>query len=221
MNHISGGIIMGSSNDKINNIGKFTIKDIMQGIPGGFFIYRANESEELIYANDAMLDLFRCNTIEEFQKLTGNSFRGIVHPDDLAKVEAFIAHQIESDTQALDYVEYRIIRKDGEICWVEDFGHLVHDETEGDIFYVFISDITERIEKLDRERIIHQEMINAASSRERQYMEMIQALSRDYSNVYWVNLTRDTLQAFRMSNVITKSFGNRFQEGSYKDLIRF
>ena len=212
---------MKNLNNKANAIGKFTIDDIMQGIPGGFFIYRADDSEELLYVNDAMLSIFKCDTIEEFQELTGNSFRGIVHPDDLERVEKYIAHQIVSDFQALDYVEYRIIRKDGKISWVEDFGHLVHDETEGDIFYVFISDITERIKKQHRERAIHQEMIDAANSRERQYMEMIQALSRDYANVYWVNLTRDTVQAFRMSNAIVKNFGNRFQEGSYKDLIRF
>ena len=212
---------MGKASDKLNGIGKFTIEDIMQGIPGGFFIYRAHGDEELIYANDAMMRLFGCDTMEEFQELTGNSFRGIVHPDDLRRVEAFIANQIADDSQALDYVEYRIVRKDGQVCWVEDFGHLVHDEAEGEIFYVFISDITDRIQKLNRERVIHQEMIDAASNREQQYMEMIQALSRDYTNVYRVNLTQDTVQAFRMSNAIVQSFGNRFQAGSYKDLIRY
>ena len=212
---------MGNAHGKINHIERFTIDHIMQGIPGGFFIYRADSSEELLYANDAMLRLFRCDTLEEFQALTGNSFKGIVHPDDLKRVEMYISHQIADDFQGLDYVEYRIIRKDGEICWVEDFGRLVHDEAEGDIFYVFISDITERVKKLNRERIIHQEMIDAASSRERQYMEMIQALSMDYTSVYRVNLTRDIVLAFRMSDAITKNFGNRFQEGSYKKLIRY
>ena len=212
---------MANAKDMVNRLERFTIHDIMQGIPGGFFIYRADDREELIYVNDAMLRLFRCDTLEEFQAHTGNSFKGIVHPDDLERVEAHIARQIADDLQALDYVEYRILRRDGEVCWVEDFGHLVHDETEGDIYYVFVSDITERIERLDRERVIHQRMIDAASSREKQHMEMIQALSKDYANVYWVNLTRDVVRAFRMSAAITKNFGNRFQEGSYGDLIRF
>ena len=212
---------MANSKHTANGIGKFTINDIMQGMPGGFFIYRADSSEEIIYANDAMLSLFRCDTMEEFQELTGNSFKGIVHPDDLERVEKYIVNQLDDDFQALDYVEYRIIRKDGEICWVEDFGHLVHDETEGDIFYVFISDITERIKRRDRERTTHEEMMAAASSRERRYMEMIQAISRDYSSVYRVNLVRDTVRAFRMSYAIVKNFGNRFQEGSYSDLIHY
>ena len=198
--------------DKSDPLEKFTLHDIMQGIPGGFFMYRADSGAELIYANDAMLRLFRCDTMEEFRAHTGNSFKGIVHPDDLARVEAHIERQIADDAQdALDYVEYRIIRRDGTVCWVEDFGHLVHDEAEGDLYYVFISDITERIRRQDRER----------SSREHQHMEMIRALSKDYANVYWVNLSRDTVRAFRMSSAIVKNFGNRFQEGSYRDLIRF
>ena len=212
---------MNHANDKVNNLERVTIHDIMRGMPGGFFIYRADGQEELIYANDAMLRLFRCDTMEEFRAHTGNSFKGIVHPDDLERVEAYIKRQIADDLQGLDYVEYRIIRKDGQICWVEDFGHLVHDETEGDVFYVFISDVTERIKRLNRERNIHQEMLDAANSRERQHMEMIQALSKDYANVYWVNLTQDVVRAFRMSNSIVKNFGNRFQEGSYRELIRF
>ena len=212
---------MGNSNSRTNTMKRFTIEDIMQGIPGGFFIYRADGDEDILYANDAMLRLFGCDTMEEFQELTGNSFRGIVHPDDLERVKGYIAHQIADDLCALDYVEYRIIRKDGKVCWVEDFGHLVHDEIEGDIFYVFISDITERIRSLHRERSAHQEMIDEASSRERRYMEMIQALSRDYINVYRVNLTRDTVRAYRMSNAIVKNYGTRFQEGRYSDLIRY
>lgn len=56
----------------------------------GFFIYRKDSTEELLYANDAMLRLFGCDTMEEFQELTGNSFRGIVHPDDLERVETLV-----------------------------------------------------------------------------------------------------------------------------------
>lgn len=138
-----GGVMLEHSSEKANKIERFSINSIMQGIPGGFSIYRAGGNKELIYANDAMLRLFRCDTMEEFRELTGNSFKGIVHPDDLERVEMYITHQIADDSQELDYVEYRIIRKDGEICWVEDFGHLVHDEAEGDLF-TFSSVISQR-----------------------------------------------------------------------------
>lgn len=98
---------------------------IADEMPGGFFIYRANGDEELIYANTAMLRIFNCNTLEEFRELTGNSFRGIVHPEDLEAVEESIWKQIEKSQYDLDYVEYRIIQKGGEIRWIEDYGHFI------------------------------------------------------------------------------------------------
>ena len=92
----------------------------MDEMPGGFLIYYADEGEEIIYANKALLRLFKCGTMKEFREWTGNSFRGLVHPDDLDAVEESIEQQIAGSQNDLDYVEYRITRKDGEVRWVED-----------------------------------------------------------------------------------------------------
>ena len=62
------------------------LKKIMDEMPGGFFIYQAKDNEEIIYANKALLRIFGCDTMEEFRTLTGNSFKGIVHPDDWEEV---------------------------------------------------------------------------------------------------------------------------------------
>ena len=70
-------------------------EDIMSEIPGGFFIYHADGDEEIIYANNEVLYLYKCETMEQFRELTGNSFRGMVHPDDLEGVEQSIVEQIE------------------------------------------------------------------------------------------------------------------------------
>lgn len=91
------------------------VKKITEEMPGGFFVYHADGDEELIYANKALLRMFGCDTMEELRKLTGNSFRGIVHPDDLDEVEESIRQQIKESHYDLDYVEYRIIRKDGQV----------------------------------------------------------------------------------------------------------
>jgi len=115
----------------------------MDEIPGGFFIYYADGDERIIYANQGVLRMFLCDTLREFRELTGNSFRGLVHPDDLDTVEESIWRQIAANQYDLDYVEYRIRRKDGTICWVEDYGHFVHREPVGDIFYVFLGDPAE------------------------------------------------------------------------------
>ena len=42
-------------------------------MPGGFFVYRADEGEEILYLNDIVLDIFGCDTREEFDALTGGS----------------------------------------------------------------------------------------------------------------------------------------------------
>ena len=121
------------------------IEQITTGMPGGFFIYHADGAEELIYANQALIWMFGCKDLQEFQEHTGYTFPGMVHPEDIEKTEKSIEQQIfTSNSNGLDYVEYRIVRKDGEIRWIEDYGYFVHTSLYGDIFYVFIEDATER-----------------------------------------------------------------------------
>lgn len=117
-------------------------KLITDRMPGGFFIYWADGEEEVLYANQAVARLFGCETMEEFQRLTGNTFRGMVHPEDLEGVERTIQEQIAASQYDLDYVEYRIVQRDGSLRWVEDYGHFIHNETGRDLFYVFVADAT-------------------------------------------------------------------------------
>ena len=85
----------------------------MDEMPGGFLIYRADNGEEIIYANNALLRIFQCDTLSEFREFTGNSFKGFVYAQDLDIVEKSIKEQISNSQYDLDYVEYRIKRKDG------------------------------------------------------------------------------------------------------------
>ena len=109
------------------------IEQITEGMPGGFFIYHADGNEEMIYANMAMVTMCGCDSFEDFKEYCGGSFRGLVHPDDLARVEDSIQSQIRSSDKALDYVEYRIKRKNGAIRWLRDYGRFVHTELYGDV----------------------------------------------------------------------------------------
>ena len=123
------------------------IEQITEGMPGGFFIYRAYGDEGLIYANRALIRMYGCDDLEEFQRYTGYTFPGLVHPEDIRQVEQSIQQQIVSDKTNFDYVEYRIVRRDGEIRWIEDHGHFVRSDDYGDLFYVFVEDATERRRK--------------------------------------------------------------------------
>jgi len=120
------------------------IEQITTGMPGGFFIYHADGDERLIYANKALIRIYGCEDLEDFQCYTGYTFRGLVHPEDWAQVSEGIRRQIADSADGLDFVRYRVRRKDGAVRWIEDYGHFVPTERYGDVFYVFVEDVTER-----------------------------------------------------------------------------
>ena len=123
----------------------------------GFFIYRAMEDERILYANPAVMNIYGCETMAEFMELTGRSFQGMVHPEDLDRVQWEINNQISSSEERMDYVQYRILRKDGQIRWVDDCGHLENSKwgEEHRLFYVFIKDITNSITPIQKEKLLN------------------------------------------------------------------
>lgn len=130
-------------------------------MPGGFFIYQGDEDGKLLFANEAVFRLYGCEGLEDFRELTGFTFRGMVHPDDYERVSAAIVEQAGQSRYELDYVEYRIVRKDGSIRWVEDYGHRVDSEVYEDLFYVFISDVTERRQQAESAKALRTAVIEA------------------------------------------------------------
>lgn len=165
-----------------------SIGPILEGMPGGLFIYCADGDEELLYINNAVLRIFGCDTEEEFRQLTGYTFRGMVHPDDIDEVEKSIQRQIANSIYDFDYVEYRIIQKDGTIRWIEDYGHFMHTDAYGDIFYVFIDDSTERLKNRMNELEKMNEELRTIYARESQYRK---AILYDAIAFFEVNLTKD------------------------------
>lgn len=121
----------------------------------GFFVYNAEGDEEILYANPPVVKMFGCKTLDEFRELVGNSFRGIVHPEDYNRVEWEISEQIQHSEKNMDFICYRILTKSGEERWVEDCGHLENTGTgeNGKVFYVFVSDITDTIPEARKNRI--------------------------------------------------------------------
>ncbi len=115
-------------------------EDLVEMIPGGYYIYKADMTEEIIHINQAAIRIYGCETMEEFVELTGNTFPGMVHPDDIDAVEDVIWQQVKANDEKYDHVEYRIIRKNGEIHTISDYGKLVDTVDYGPVFCVFIFD---------------------------------------------------------------------------------
>ncbi len=196
----------------------------MDEMPGGFFIYHADGNEEIIYANKALLRIFMCDTYEEFQELTKNSFKGLVYSEDLEAVEMSILEQISHSKYDLDYVEYRIVRKDGSIRWLEDYGHFIHSETVGDIFYVFVGDATEKKKRhlsehalLLKENNLKEEQLkkliaeykkerNQINQEHLRRLEVIEGLSINYESILYADLDSDETFPYRLSYRTARQF---------------
>ena len=173
----------------------------MDEMPGGFLIYRADQSEELLYANQGLLRMFQCGSMEELRAMTDNSFRGLVHPDDRAAVQESIQRQIAASKYDLDYVEYRACRQDGSVRWIEDYGHFVRSEAIGDIFYVFLGDATDKKAQMDKKA--------------RRQTEVIEGLSVSYESICYVDLDQDIVTPYRLSGRNMALFEGRLQDMPY------
>lgn len=210
----------------------------MEEMPGGVLIYYADGGQEIIYANGALLRIFQCADMEELRELTGNSFRGLVYSKDLDAVEQSIQEQIAGSRYDLDYVEYRIRRKDGKIRWIEDYGHFVRGGGSArDIFYVFLSDATDKrnqrlmekallvYEKRKRERQLQvlTEEKSLISQEHLRRLEVIEGLSANYETILYGELDRDRVWPYRLSSRTAGMFegerGTRTLSGYLADYV--
>ncbi len=114
---------------------------IPTGLPGGFFIYDADGDLQVYFADQNVISLYGCNDIDDFREHVGNSFKGMVYPEDYAKIQNDINAQTFGIEKKHDYVRYRIVTKQGEVRYVEDFGHLLHGSDGKKYFYVYIVDV--------------------------------------------------------------------------------
>jgi PAS domain S-box-containing protein len=165
------------------------IEELGRHMPGGFLIYKAEGNEEVIYVNDATIRLFGCDSLEEFRKHTGNTFKGMLHPDDYVAVTDSVNDQIRMSSENMDHVIYRIIRKDGTIRWIEDYGHYTSTDSIGGIYYVFLADVTEQYDPKERKDL--KEQLISEQVRSEQQDKMITALASDYRSVYNIDLDLD------------------------------
>ena len=132
--------------------------EMLATLSDGFFIYRATDDEKILYANPPVLKMFGCETMDEFRVLVKNSFQGLVYPEDLKRVQWEIHEQVKYSDKNMDYICYRIMRKDGSIRWIDDIGHLEDSGSNEDtkLFYVFISDITDTMSDVQKNKLITQ-----------------------------------------------------------------
>jgi len=114
--------------------------------------------------------------------------------------------QIATSDEQMDYAEYRIIRRDGAVRWVDDYGHLAETKAYGRVYVVFISDITDK--KLQRE--------TDTATRD----AVISTLTTAYNTVYLINdvVTEEmSLYHSDMDQVHDEAIRNALSHARYTD----
>lgn len=123
-------------------IDAFKDKYIKLGCKCGSFVYKVYGDEEITYVDNTTVELFGCKTKDEFMLHVGGSFKTLVHPDDIDRVERDIINQQKTADDGVDYVSYRITRADGEVRDAIDIGCKIFNGHEF-VFYVYIVDVTD------------------------------------------------------------------------------
>ena len=191
---------------ELNDATFSVIEEIGRHMPGGFFIYKAEEPEELLYANRAVFQIFGCADEAEFRELTGYTFRGMVNREDYDAVSASISQQISDSGEQMDYAEYRITRKDGAVRWVDDYGHFAQTEAYGGVYTVFISDITEKKTKMEIDAAVQE--------------AVIATLTNAYNTVWLINdVVTESCSLYHtdMDAVHTEAIRNALSHAKYTD----
>lgn len=129
-------------NESIINESEEKFKLLVNNIPGAVYLSEYDEAWTKIYINDEIESLTGYSK-EDFlnQKI---NYSDLIHPDDLVKVIA------ESKQNLLQkepfHLTYRIIKKTGEMIWIEEFGGAILKNNKVAYIEGILVDITEKKE---------------------------------------------------------------------------
>lgn len=119
----------------------FTIKDIIDNLPGAFIVYRADkENDEILLANNELLQFTGCKNMDELLAYTGKSFCNLIRPDEQESCQKSIWSQINGG-HSNDYIFFHMRKLDGKYISVLDHGRIVDSVHNGRVFYVLIMDL--------------------------------------------------------------------------------
>jgi diguanylate cyclase (GGDEF)-like protein len=132
-------------------------------MPGAALIVKADGAGtgEILYANEDLLSLFECDSLDQLKKEYGGTFIGLVYPLDAESFRWFIRTRMQrnaADTAASSFREniirmhYRIQTRSGKIIRVFDLIKYHDDPEEGKLAFCIIlpSEMNENNTDMDR-----------------------------------------------------------------------
>ncbi len=145
-------------------------RSLVSNIPGAVYRCACDPDWTMEFLSNAIEDL--CGyPASDFLGNRVRSYASVIHPDDRTTVERKV---LEAVARRQPYViEYRLLRKDGEICWVYEKGQAVFDRS-GQVLWLegVVVDIT------DRKR---------AEDAQRESEERFRQLAEQIKEVFWLS----------------------------------
>jgi hypothetical protein len=93
-----------------------------------------------------MLELFDCESYEEFLEHTGGIFSGVMYEGDHVRVREELERQMSlDDVGSKDYVRYRIRVRGGSLRSVIEVGHLIEVEGDRKLFYELLVPVADDV----------------------------------------------------------------------------
>lgn len=111
-------------------------------IDGGMLGWYDDPSEELYLVNRQLLDFLGYPSEADFRERIGSCAANAVFPDDREKSSAQIREQLRKQNRYR--VEYRLLRRDGGVIWVESHGKRVTAKNGRTALIGIINDISEQ-----------------------------------------------------------------------------
>ncbi len=118
---------------------------IMTKIPGGYHRCSIEEGYPFLYISDSFVDIIGW-TREEIERELDNKFINLVYSEDLYLFDGLVDEIVEKGQGSSIY---RIKKKDGGTCWVQDSTMYV-DLGKDSFYQCTLVDITEYVENLKR-----------------------------------------------------------------------
>ncbi len=106
-------------------------------MPGGLVVYRDDEETRILYSNEEALTMLECSGSEDFEALTGGSFRNIVLEDDFSFIRNNLNIHEYAEGESFDKLYFRMRTKGERLLYVESFIKQVDDPGLGPLNYVF------------------------------------------------------------------------------------
>ena len=166
-------------------------------LSGGMHICYLSEPSHLEYASDELCS-FLGYTPEEFQQIVGSVYTNVILEEDRGIFRSY--YKSLAAAPGLQSCEYRMVRKDGSIVHVVDTMESVTDDSGITYGYAHVLDRSE----------LHT-ILNMAETAEKKHLalinkqyEVLEALGKDYLNIFRVWLDEDRAQIVSLNGYVTK-----------------